>query len=109
MFHKFPLERQLVATKREGTESQPGAVSSQILQRRTLPWRRPSDRRFVIRMSFERAKNKFWWARRDSNPQPRDYESPALTVELQALQQLVEHRIKRRTQFCLLPTTRCIL
>src|SRR5579884_1650291 len=25
-----------------------------------------------------------WWARRDSNPQPRDYESPALTVELQA-------------------------
>ena len=28
---------------------------------------------------------KCWWARRDSNPQPRDYESPALTVELQAL------------------------
>ena len=27
-----------------------------------------------------------WWARRDSNPQPRDYESPALTVELQARQ-----------------------
>jgi hypothetical protein len=27
-----------------------------------------------------------WWARRDLNPQPRDYESPALTVELQALQ-----------------------
>ena len=26
----------------------------------------------------------FWWARRDLNPQPRDYESPALTVELQA-------------------------
>ena len=26
-----------------------------------------------------------WWARRDSNPQPRDYESPALTIELQAL------------------------
>ena len=25
------------------------------------------------------------WARRDSNPEPRDYESPALTVELQAL------------------------
>ena len=25
-----------------------------------------------------------WWARRDSNPQPRDYESPALTIELQA-------------------------
>ena len=30
--------------------------------------------------------SKEWWARRDSNPQPRDYESPALTVELQALQ-----------------------
>jgi hypothetical protein len=29
----------------------------------------------------------FWWARRDLNPQPRDYESPALTVELQALVQ----------------------
>src|SRR5579863_10306598 len=28
----------------------------------------------------------WWWARRDSNPQPRDYESPALTIELQALQ-----------------------
>ena len=28
----------------------------------------------------------FWWACRDSNPEPRDYESPALTVELQALQ-----------------------
>ena len=26
-----------------------------------------------------------WWARRDLNPQPRDYESPALTIELQAL------------------------
>src|SRR5579862_6022826 len=25
----------------------------------------------------------FWWPRRDSNPQPRDYEPPALTVELQ--------------------------
>ena len=24
------------------------------------------------------------WAMRDSNPQPRDYESPALTVELTA-------------------------
>jgi hypothetical protein len=29
-----------------------------------------------------------WWARRDLNPQPRDYESPALTVELQALLRL---------------------
>ena len=26
-----------------------------------------------------------WWARRDSNPEPKDYESSALTVELQAL------------------------
>ncbi len=26
-----------------------------------------------------------WWARTDSNREPRDYESPALTVELQAL------------------------
>ena len=26
----------------------------------------------------------FWWAVRDSNPQPRDYESPALTIELTA-------------------------
>jgi hypothetical protein len=25
-----------------------------------------------------------WWARRDLNPQPKDYESSALTVELQA-------------------------
>jgi hypothetical protein len=25
------------------------------------------------------------WGRRDSNPQPSDYESPALTVELQPL------------------------
>lgn len=31
-----------------------------------------------------RAHVKAWWARRDLNPQPRDYESPALTVELQA-------------------------
>src|ERR1035438_9413422 len=31
------------------------------------------------------AVGRHWWARRDSNPQPRDYESPALTVELQAL------------------------
>jgi hypothetical protein len=30
--------------------------------------------------------NLTWWACRDSNPEPRDYESPALTVELQALQ-----------------------
>jgi len=23
-----------------------------------------------------------WWAHWDSNPEPRDYESPALTIEL---------------------------
>lgn len=28
-----------------------------------------------------------WWARQDSNLEPRDYESPALTVELQARKQ----------------------
>ncbi len=28
------------------------------------------------------------WARWDLNPEPRDYESPALTIELQALNQL---------------------
>ncbi len=27
---------------------------------------------------------KDWWAQQDSNLQPRDYESPALTVELWA-------------------------
>lgn len=26
-----------------------------------------------------------WWALRDSNPEPRDYESPALTVAPRAL------------------------
>ena len=25
-----------------------------------------------------------WWALRDSNPQPKDYESSALTIELKA-------------------------
>ena len=29
-------------------------------------------------------RSKGWWARQDSNLQPRDYESPALTVVLQA-------------------------
>ena len=37
-----------------------------------------------------------WWARRDSNPQPRDYESPALTVELQALQVEIRFRCRGR-------------
>src|SRR3954468_3541794 len=35
-----------------------------------------------------------WWARWDSNPGPRDYESPALTAVLQA------HRNRCRTQAC---------
>lgn len=26
---------------------------------------------------------RLWWPRRDSNPQPSDYEPPALTIELQ--------------------------
>ena len=29
-------------------------------------------------------KQENWWARQDSNLEPRDYESPALTIELQA-------------------------
>jgi hypothetical protein len=33
------------------------------------------------------------WARRDLNPGPRDYESPALTAELQA-------RVLRQDQIC---------
>ena len=35
------------------------------------------------------------WARRDSNPEPRDYESPALTVELQALWQERDPMLRR--------------
>ena len=30
---------------------------------------------------------KIWWARQESNLQPRDYESPALTIELRARRQ----------------------
>src|ERR1035441_1424123 len=44
----------------------------------------------------------FWWACRDSNPEPRDYESPALTVELQALLFRIEAKINLCwTIFCL--------
>ena len=32
----------------------------------------------------QNGENEKWWARQDSNLQPRDYESPALTIELQA-------------------------
>jgi hypothetical protein len=31
-----------------------------------------------------------WWALRDSNPEPRDYESPALTVAPRALARVVD-------------------
>ena len=34
--------------------------------------------------------SEIWWAWRDLNPQPKDYESSALTVELQA-QEHLEH------------------
>src|ERR1700694_4307752 len=30
---------------------------------------------------------KYWWAQRDLNPRPSDYESPALTAELWALEE----------------------
>jgi hypothetical protein len=40
---------------------------------------------------------KIWWACRDSNPEPRDYESPALTVELQA--RLCRYRRRLLYQF----------
>ncbi len=36
-----------------------------------------------------------WWACRDSNPEPRDYESPALTVELQARTR--SYKMRRRS------------
>ena len=48
------------------------------------------------------------WARRDSNPEPRDYESPALTTELQALLLcfiLVDQFLQRNYYFfCLFDT-----
>lgn len=34
------------------------------------------------------------WGRRDSNPQPSDYESPALTVELQPLFQFAPYELQ---------------
>lgn len=43
---------------------------------------------------------KYWWARRGSNPRPIDYESTALTAELQALEECgacyMRHRQRRR-------------
>src|ERR1035438_1501009 len=48
-----------------------------------------------------RIQGKYWWACRDSNPEPRDYESPALTVELQALRfECMRYRTLGRTIFC---------
>jgi circadian clock protein KaiB len=51
-----------------------------------------NEERVLIGLDFDRDRVRCralhcidWWARRDSNPQPRDYESPALTIELQAL------------------------
>ena len=38
----------------------------------------------TLRCTFATAINYPWWAELDSNPRPRDYESPALTTELQA-------------------------
>src|SRR5215213_5732981 len=51
---------------------------------KTRPPRPRRDENAVPKLSphHQRAKN---WARWDSNPGPRDYESPALTAELQAL------------------------
>ena len=47
------------------------------------------SRAFVIRERMQRwltALDKIWWAHQDLNLEPTDYESAALTVELQALQ-----------------------
>ena len=40
-----------------------------------------------------------WWAHQDSNLEPRDYESPALTVELQALSMTYEALANRCGSF----------
>lgn len=44
-----------------------------------IPRRRPGANKPLI------GKTREWWARRGSNPRPIDYESTALTAELQAL------------------------
>jgi len=41
---------------------------------RPTPWANP----VCDRSAAEVPRADSWWARRDSNPQPRDYESPAL-------------------------------
>ena len=40
---------------------------------------------FPDRIDFRETAGRWWWALRDSNPEPRDYESPALTVAPRAL------------------------
>ena len=42
---------------------------------------RPKRTNFAFRHAGRRRKD-MWWAHQDSNLEPRDYESPALTVEL---------------------------
>ena len=42
------------------------------------------DRNCCRLCATDNDRGKFWWAVRDSNPQPREYESLALTVELTA-------------------------
>ena len=45
-----------------------------------------------------------WWARRVSNPQPKDYESSALTIELLA-HKLVNKLVNRLAAAVLMSTT----
>ena len=40
---------------------------------------------FPDRLNIRETAGRWWWALRDSNPEPRDYESPALTVAPRAL------------------------
>ena len=76
--HRSPRQRvRRGARKSFGRKSKTETVSctSQTRHRPQIPGFRASCKWLIL-----------WWARRDLNPQPRDYESPALTVELQALQ-----------------------
>src|SRR5882757_10460824 len=57
----------------------------------------------VVRGAIEPTRmdeRKTWWARRDSNPGPRDYESPALTAELRAPSMTYEHHLADCRDFC---------
>jgi hypothetical protein len=53
------------------------------------PYERPITRAISARFNTYQITPKRHCARWDSNPQPRDYESPALTIELQARRTLV--------------------